>query len=266
MRIDPLTHTDLPAIRNLQPEGWPDIVPVFDFYIRSAFCDPVKVTLNGHIVGLGASIAYDTTAWLAHIIVSKNHRNKGIGYELVCEILNRLDRTMETCLLLATPSGQSVYRKAGFREVTPYLFFQREKPWRNYPVSSHIIPFEASHRKIILKSDREITGENRENILSNYIKNARIYWEDHKVKGYYIPGAGEGPIIADTVDAGLELMKMKYAKADTAVLPADNSEGIAFLEQNGFTLTHTQGIRMIRGKEIHWKPEKIYSRIGGNFG
>ncbi len=38
------------------------------------------------------------------------------------------------------------------------------------------------------------------------------------------------------------------------------------LKQKGFVKTETKGTRIIPGKEIYWKPENIYSRIGGNFG
>ncbi|MCK5463227.1 MAG: hypothetical protein KAI95_09430 [Bacteroidales bacterium] len=61
-------------------------------------------------------------------------------------------------------------------------------------------------------------------------------------------------------------MKIKYSKVDKAVLPGENHPGTNFLRQNGFTLSDTKGTRMILGQEIDWKPEHIYSRIGGNFG
>jgi len=61
-------------------------------------------------------------------------------------------------------------------------------------------------------------------------------------------------------------MKVKYASADKAVLPPDNLHGINFLKQHGFKITDTRGTRMILGKDINWQPEKVFSRIGGNYG
>ena len=81
-----------------------------------------------------------------------------------------------------------------------------------------------------------------------------------------MPGLGEGLIYASTAEAGLELIKIKYSKVNRAVLPGENPSGTNFLRQNGFTLSDTKGTRMILGQEIDWKPEHIYSRIGGNFG
>jgi len=61
-------------------------------------------------------------------------------------------------------------------------------------------------------------------------------------------------------------MKTKYSKADKAVIPSENQIGIDFLKKNGFILSETKGKRMILGKNIDWKPECIFSRIGGNYG
>ena len=81
-----------------------------------------------------------------------------------------------------------------------------------------------------------------------------------------MPDLGEGLINAETDSAGLELMKVKYSQIDKSVLPSDNVVGIEYLKKNGFVETDTKGTRMILGNDIDWKPEKIFSRIGGNYG
>ena len=93
-----------------------------------------------------------------------------------------------------------------------------------------------------------------------------VYLDEDKVMGYYIPDLKEGMIVADTKEAGIALMKIKYSTTDKAVLPSDNLTGMNFLQQNGFMETERKGVRMILGKDIHWKPSAIYSRIGGNLG
>ena len=93
-----------------------------------------------------------------------------------------------------------------------------------------------------------------------------MYIEGGEVTDFYIPSLGEGQIFADTPDAGNELMSMKYATNDIAILPEDNCIGLDFLKKNGFCLSATTGKRMILGKEIDWKPNKFYSRISGDYG
>ena len=89
--------------------------------MNSPFCYPIWAEVDGRIVGIGASIHFDHTAWIAHIIVDNHFRNRGIGYQIVCELLAGIKKdSIETCSLVATALGQPVYKKAGFRVVSEY--------------------------------------------------------------------------------------------------------------------------------------------------
>jgi GNAT superfamily N-acetyltransferase len=267
MQFETITYNDLNEIRNLQPDGWSDIVPDLELYIKSEFCHPIKTKVNNKIVGIGSSIVFDNTSWIAHIIVDSSFRKRGIGYQIVSELIERLKHdSIDTCSLIATESGKPIYSKAGFRVVTEYSFMRRENPWRDKSISRNVISFQEKYRSMIYESDKRISGENREKLLTNYLSNSMVYIDNNEVAGYYIPDLKEGLIFADTINAGLDLMKIKYPKIDKAVLPSDNIVGVEFLKQNGFVESGTKGTRMIFGKDIDWKPEKIYSRIGGNFG
>jgi hypothetical protein len=267
MQFETIAYDDLNEIKLLQPEGWSDIIPDIGYYIRSEFCNPMKVIIDNVIIGIGVSIIYGTTAWLAHIIVDSGFRNKGIGHQIVQELLKGIKNTpVETCLLTATELGKPVYIKAGFRTIAEYVFMNREKPWQEQSISVNIIDFQEKFREQILQIDKLVSAENREQLLADFISGAKVYTMGDAVLGYFIPGLKEGPIIAETPEAGLELMKIKCQTAERIVLPANNHICIDFLKQNGFAETPTKGTRMLIGKDLIWKPEKIYSRIGGNFG
>jgi GNAT superfamily N-acetyltransferase len=267
MEFETITYNDLGEIANLQPEGWPDITPEFEYYINKDFCHPLKIKEDNKIVGVGTSIVFGKTGWLAHIIVDKNYRNKGIGYQIVEELLKGLkNKSIETCLLIATEPGKPIYIKAGFRIVTEYSYLKREKPWIELPISKNVSSFRDEYKSMILEMDRKISGETRASLISDYLDNSIVFTENNELKGYYLTNLREGLIVADSEEAGLELMKVKYSKVDKAVLPSDNITGIEFLKRNGFAEADTKGTRMILGSDIDWKPKKIYSRIGGNFG
>lgn len=119
---------------------------------------------------------------------------------------------------------------------------------------------------MIYELDKKISGENRERLISDPITHSIVYLKNKEVLGYYLPDFKEGPIFADSYEAGLGLMKLKYSKAEKAILPTKNLAGIEFLKHNGFTESNAKVTRMILGKEIAWNPEKTYGRMGGNFG
>jgi len=267
IQFDDVTYDDIESIRDLQPEGWSDITEAFKYYIAYEFCQPIKVVTDDKIIGVGTSIMFENTGWLAHIIVHKDYRNKGIGYKIVENLLyHLLSKSIPSVLLIATEIGEPVYKKAGFRVISDYLFFKRVQPWRENSISKNIMPFRENYYADIIRLDMSISGEIREPLIKMHLANSLIYLENEELSGFYLPNLGEGLIIAGNSMAGIELMKTKYSKADKAVIPSENQIGIDFLKKNGFILSETKGKRMILGKDIVWKPECIFSRIGGNFG
>ena len=236
--------------------------------MKYEFCNPIKVVMDGKIVGIGASIAFEKSAWLAHIIVDSNYRNRGIGYKIVHELISQLQsfNSIETFMLIATEIGRPVYLKFGFKDVSNYLFLKREQHYVGMPVSSNIIDFKEKYRSDIYELDYKISGEKRGWLLEIFLASSKLYIKKNNLEGYYIPELREGLIYAQTEEAGLELMNLKYSQSDKAVIPIENVIGIEFLKQNGFVETPTKGTRMILGKDLEWDPSMMYSRIAGNFG
>jgi len=267
VKCERLTDQDLPRIRHLQPEGWPDITLSFRFYLDQDYCFPVQVTAGGRIIGLGVSVSLGRTAWVAHIIVDPGFRKQGIGYGIVEHLMQAIrEQGIETALLIATELGEPVYVKAGFRRLSDYVFFKREQPGIEEPLSKHIRPYQTGFYPDIIRLDALATGEDRRRLFGYYLDQASVWVDDHAVRGFYIPGLGEGPIIADREEAGLDLMQLKYSTVNKAVLPAANLKAISWLRRMGFEEMATRGVRMLSGKEIPWHPEMIFSRIGGNLG
>ncbi|MFH2096613.1 MAG: GNAT family N-acetyltransferase [Bacteroidota bacterium] len=267
MHIQNMTSADLKELYRLQPEGWPDIVPEFESYIKRDFCYPIKTVINGKIIGTGVSIVFNKTAWLAHIIVASEYRNRGLG-SIITEKLIEIARKngVETCLLIATELGLPVYKKAGFRVLADYYFLERKQPGKIEIPTAGIEKYRNVYLNELLSLDKKITGENRESLIRLHLNDSWVFREDGKITGFYLPRLGEGPIMAETLNAGLELMKIRIADSGKAVLPAANYAGIEFLRKNGFCLTEKKGVRMLLGQDVDWKPECIYNRIGGNYG
>lgn len=267
IQFDRLTQADLELIRDLQPEGWADITNDFSGYVNHDFCAPIKASVDKKIVAVGNAIVFEKSAWLAHIIVRKDHRNCGIGFKVVERLLADVtSKSVDSVSLIATDLGEPVYKKAGFRIVSDYLSFKRDIPWTDNLVSEHIEAYEDKFYADVIRLDNEISGEAREPLLREYLAGSYVYADQNELRGFYLPGLGEGPVYATTPDAGAELMRIKYSKADNGVIPAENKTAIAFLQQNGFVATGIKGRRMVYGRDIPWQPEKCFSRIGGNYG
>lgn len=267
MDIRPLTLQDLPSTRHLQPEGWGDITISLMEYCLQSFCRPVKVIFKNKIIGVGALILHQDSAWLGHIIVEQSYRGQGIGFMIVSYLIDLATKNGAVSInLIATDLGAPVYKKAGFRVVGSYQFLKRERLWPQQSLPGQLKPSSPSFYEQIHKLDQEISGENRRELIGSHLKQAVIFEHEGMVEGYYFPKLGQGPIYAKTERAGLGLMSIKYSGTDGAVLPLDNFVGLQFLVNNGFEVQDTTAIRMTYGEDTIWHPDKIFSRIGGNYG
>lgn len=267
MKFEPISSTDLSEIQKLQPEGWSEIITDIEFYINSNFCFPIKTSIDEKIVGIGATLLFKDTAWLAHIIVDSEYRKQGIGFEIVNELLRFTEEKGITKILLnASALGRPVYPKVGFNKVSEYIYLIKEGKFHDYQLSENIMPYQETHYHSLLHLDKLISDEDREVLLKDHLDGAKVYIENNELKAYYLPALGEGLIIAINSEIGIELMKLKYVNEVKAVIPEQNKAAIDFLLQNGYVLSTTTGTRMIRGDRINWQAENIFGRIGGNFG
>jgi GNAT superfamily N-acetyltransferase len=254
------------SISALQPADWTDIIPFFSFYLNSGYCDPIKVETDGKIIGVGTDIKHKRTAWIAHVIVHPEYRCRGIGTLITNTLVDKLKvQGFKTIFLIATNLGEPVYRKAGFVKETEYLFFKGGKYVRDTKQSGLIIPYNQKYHRTVLALDKMVSGENREVLLKIHLSDSLLHKKGNIINGFYLPSLGEGLIVADNPEAGIELMKVKYAADSKAILPVENIAGINFLLKSSFQ-EYSKGTRMRLGKKIPWHPEMLYSRIGGNLG
>jgi N-acetylglutamate synthase-like GNAT family acetyltransferase len=264
--VKPFTKTDLDLLPDLQPEDWSDIKPAFEFYTISSFCFPIKIIAANRMVGIGTTIIHHDVAWLAHIIVHKQYRKKGIGQLITETLVNSLpSENCETIYLLATDLGAPVYEKVGFITETEYLFFKDIKITEHQSAQVQVEPYREEFKEQIAEIDSMNSGENRFFHLDDHLQAASVYCEDKIVKGFYLPGFGEGLIIANSPVAGLELLKLHLKSNQKIVFPKDNLVAASYLHQYGFKEMLT-GKRMRLGKKREVNFKNIYNRIGGNLG
>jgi len=266
MQILPLEYKETNLISDLQPEGWNDLKPSFDFYVQSPFCFPIKVVIDDVIVGLGATIIHNDVAWLGHVIVHADQRGNGIGQRITQSLIDTAKQNKcGTIYLIATKLGAPVYEKLGFITDTEYLFFKDIKFDKELVISDHVIPYEQAFKDEISIIDKMAAGEERMMHLESSLENGFVYMNNHKVEGFYLPTLGDGLIVANNSSAGLELLKLHLKSNDKVSFPIDNLLAKDFLYNNGFK-EYDVAKHMRLGNIRPLKLENIYNRIGGNVG
>jgi N-acetylglutamate synthase-like GNAT family acetyltransferase len=266
MNIKPITLEDIDSLKELQPPDWDDIIPHIKYYIDSPLCDPIKITSKDKIIGIGTTLKHRDTAWLAHIIVHPEFRNKSIGKMITDSLVDSLDKSKyETIYLIATDLGHPVYLRSGFEVETEYVHFECEPGKFKSVISPDIIPFNEKYKQEIFLLDNLTTGEYRENRLNEHMQNSFIFLSNGKVSGAYFPTLREGLIIANDPDAGIELLKLHLSEKDESIFPLENKTAFDFLMQNNCKEYKTSR-RMRFGKKRIWHPENLYNRVSGQIG
>ena len=266
MKIENIQNADIDLLKQLQPENWTDIRPYFYYYSASDFCQPLKISENGKVIAVGTNIEHTDSAWLAHIIVHPEHRNRGLGNKMASSLIENLDRKkFKTLYLDATPMGFPVYKKLGFKVETEYIHLEGKHTDQYLSDPAAIIPFHADLKDGLLLLDRQISAENRITIIEPHMRFSLVYVKEGQVQGAYFPSLLDGFVLAANSSAGIELMKIRMRSKATARLPSENKACVDFLMANGYKVTGSSK-RMILGEERDWNGKGIFHRISGGLG
>ena len=265
MNIENVKLEDIAEISKMTPENWWNIGPIFELYLKLNFCHPVKLTEDNEIIGIGTAILYKNSSWIAHLIVKNSYQNKGFGKKILdylCEYC--LNNGKKTILLFATEMGYPLYKKFGFEIQTEYMQYERVNDME-YIINNNVTNIQKIDYGKILELDKIVIGEDRSVLLNNYFDNGFVYKQNNEISGFYLPELGNGLIIADNNEAGLELLKLRLKNNNQAVIPVENMFGNNYYRENKYKEI-MKIKRMIYGNKIECINEKIYNRIGGNFG
>lgn len=266
MSISPLEYADIPLLKELQPPDWSDMTPHLVRYTQHPYYHPIKVVIDKQIAGIGTTVLHKDSAWLAHIIVHPQHRNKGLGKAITNALIDSIDEAHNKSIyLIATDLGYAVYSKLGFEVEEIYTHRERNQGAISTTISNAIIPYQEKYKRQILALDRMVSGEEREDRLNEGLEGGYVLLENKKVEGAYFPQMGDGLIIAENDSAGIELMKLRMQTKANAILPNSNLAGKNFLEQNEFREIRTSR-RMVLGRRREWQPQRLYNRISGQVG
>jgi len=264
--ITDLSIHDIPTLNSIKPDDWTSITEIHEHYSRSTACHCIKAVNNGNeILGIGTGIHFESTGWLAHIIVSKNHQRKGIGTLIVQDRIKLLREkyNCRTITLTATDQGYPLYKNLGFIDESTYKIMIRPKDYQaSYPGDKNIILADQKHLEDMLNIDRMTSGENREGLLAPVLAGGYVYVKNGKVQGFYLPRFGDGGVTAISQEAGIALLRERMRDEKKIFIPEENICAYDFLVENGYKEVK-RIYRMILGDAFRHSPQNCYSRIGG---
>ena len=258
---------DIPDLADFAPPEWRmalDAV-LLQHIGRDYFLGRVATTASG-VVAVGQGIVTGRTGWVGNIIVRPDSRRQGLGSRMTRELIDALrGRGCSSLLLIATASGESVYRKIGFRRTSEYVFLDVPRlPPREDAAIRHLGPADSRQ---VLSLDLRATGESRADLLAPHLASAWGHEGPEGVlDGFFLPSLGGGLVVAESGRAGEALLCFKHAHAPgPAVVPAGNTAALRLLLGQG-AREAARAPRMVLGEDAEWRPEHVFARASGYCG
>ena len=167
------------------------------------------------LVGTATTSSFGTkVAWIGMVLVHPTCRNQGIGRQLLTHCLEYLQEKNVRCIKLdATPAGQILYEKLGFRIEWPLARWMRpaDEESKNAPLPHRVTTMIARDWNEIFELDRQAFGVCRQPLLRSLKENSIKFVVNREPSGrleaFGLLRAGMsadylGPVVTRTKEAG----------------------------------------------------------------
>jgi N-acetylglutamate synthase-like GNAT family acetyltransferase len=248
-----------------------ELVNFWKLFIDGKICYFTIVKYNGKTVGCGAVVPYHSLAWIAWMAVDPIFQRKGIGNEIMKNLMDYTKKSgLKTLRLDATNIGMKLYSKFGFRKEYRVLWY--EFKFRNHPKNIKELEISLSNNipGWCLKLDKEAFGDDRSKLLKLLLSNGgKIIMVENK--GYGILWKNRiGPVVANDVEIAKNIVR--YASkndAERIYVPLYRDMPGKFLsdlkEKKRDSLL-TCCTRMIYGDVINEDTKKVYASFTAGTG
>jgi GNAT superfamily N-acetyltransferase len=208
------------------------------FFLRHGIVYGIR-NHGGRLVATAALLPHSATeAWVSMVLVTADHRRRGLATRLVDQCLATAAEMKLTTWLDATPAGATVYGPLGFEPVLELRRLRRQSS----PPTSSVSTLEPSLEEFI-RRDREALGFERSKRLGEFYARGGSKLVSNGAAAALIRDGRTarhvGPVYADRTDPALALMDAIMAEEHAAVLIDAVASQTSFLDElvaRGFTL------------------------------
>ncbi|MFT3946677.1 MAG: GNAT family N-acetyltransferase [Agriterribacter sp.] len=262
-------------------EGWNQTVNDWNFLITYSGSICIAAICQKEIIATTTAILYSgRVAWIGMVLVKKTYRGRGISKLLLDHVFEKL-KSFPSIKLDATPQGQQVYTKFGFKDEYRIARMVNTVRQKITIPAGDLLPEKVrpEHMHGIIALDEIVFGANRaqliEMLVKTYPHKAWVLVRDNRITGFALGRDGSryhhiGPVTALTMlDAG---MLVTHALGELAVKPVvmdilcDKEELMSSLMAAGFS-TQRYFTRMYKaGNPFPGVSNNMFAICGPEFG
>jgi GNAT superfamily N-acetyltransferase len=278
MKIKQMSHEDVPFAKSLTDiEQWGHLEEDFHRLVDLNPGGCFVAWEQRERVGIVTSVVHGPYAFLGNLIVRKDIRARGVGLQLMKQIIAGLDgKGVKTIELDGVFRAVETYRILGFKD--KYLSLRFVRPASQGQKTMHEQRIcRADDIQGILQFDRDIVNVDRNIFLEHLLK-------QHPDTTYSIVRRGIsayavtrtrasgvihiGPLVADAKESASILLSCicaKHADVDLTIgVPSVNVAALEVVLQHGFC-HRPPSLRMYRGQRVDYE-SKVYGIVSADVG
>lgn len=269
------------AMRLKDAELWNQTESDWHYFLESNPELCLVASLDNEVIGTVTAINYhNRKAWIGMMLVSSDHRRKGVGLKLLHSVIDRLSGC-ELIGLDATPVGALVYQGLGFKEAHELIRMSTEgiETGSIGSYGGSIEPIETSEILEICRLDEEAFGANRSDLIQLLVENAPdLCWRakrEGEITGFNLGRRGTrfihiGPVVANSLEDAKALVAQvsQNFEGSPAVLdvPAEKGEWQTWLSKLGFLPQRSLTRMYLRRNRSGIESDTQYAICGPEFG
>ena len=225
---------------------------------RGCFC----ASVDGRLVGTTTTTTYgDELAWVGMVLVDPEYRRRGVATRLMQTALDYLEKRVAAVKLDATPDGQPVYERFGFKVES--LVERWMGTARDDRRAAGCETFEPAARNELFALDRKAFGADRSKLIEALLADACVApavaaKDDGRLSGYALARRGSsatyvGPLVAtDAEQAAVLLDRLLSQLAGQQIyvdLNTNFERGAEILAARGFVQAARPASHVLRGAQ-----------------
>lgn len=241
---------------------------------RGCFC----ASVDGQLVGTTTTTTYeDKLAWVGMVLVDPEYRRRGVATRLMQTALDYLEKRVGTVKLDATPDGQPVYEKLGFKVES--LVERWMGTARDDKRAAGCETFEPAARDELLALDREAFGADRSKLIEALLEDACVApavttAANGRLSGYALARRGSaatyiGPLVAIDAEQATALLDGLLGQLAGERIYVDLNtnfeKGAEVVAARGF-VKQRDLLRMSYGSRSNSSAASIFAIAGPEFG
>ena len=243
VRIIPLTHAVIEQAAHPWPDRWEQQLGRLRWHLSTPYATALMAELFGDVIGVACGFAQGGVGRIT-VLGFLDEADAEVRQRLTSALIDALtEQGCDSNELVAAPADVAKWEHFGFRPQETILRYTGGKFLQ--ATRDEVIHHEVEHRLGILHLDRKAFGYDRSALVMEHSYLCVVYMEGTRIRGFALSLLGEGLIVADAPDVGLELQRWHFPIQDHILIPEGNGAHEHLTKQA--YRQEVEGIRMVRG-------------------